>query len=302
MKVLYEPWGLGDACIAVSAAIAEGQCAVACRSIWHEIINVALFERGYKIILLTADPPHGLRGNSEYTKYTHSNLDKYVTKVISIRGDPRDLLHMRRRFANAKLEMTGWSITTARYLPVIDRLITKFSPVKSRYYQWADALKVERSLIATAPECREKIKSICIHVGAQWKSKQYPYVAALRLALNNAGCKVEILAGPGDPLPESLSEIDVNRCAGSDLVKRMKCHDLVVTNDSGPMHVAHLADIPYFSIFGTANAGEWAPPGARYCRSSFMPNGYRSAKAYSTDRVLVGWPTAVDVASKIIEI
>src|SRR5204863_5800116 len=81
-------------------------------------------------------------------------------------------------------------------------------PVQNRYRSWAALAGVPYESIATSYRDRQgraaKNRTTAIHVGAQWRSKQYPEVAHLSKALRERGLDVKILAGPDDHLPPSV--------------------------------------------------------------------------------------------------
>lgn len=301
MKLIYEPWGLGDACIAAAIASQSDDLALACRSLWHPVISRALERRGLTVKLVAADPNFGVRrpnaepgGNEQLALAAQEYAD-----VFSIRGDPRDYRAMKRSYPKARIHMTGWLISLARRLRLFDFAVSIFSPPQSRYQQWQAHLPGPCAVLETATRWPEKIARVAIHVGAQWRSKQYPFARELRAKLEASGIQVRLLAGPSDSLPEGISDNDVTRVGGRELVDTLADFDLVITNDSGPMHVCYLAGTAFLGIFGTANVREWGPPGCSYMTSSFMPAGYRSLAGYASDKVLTGWPPAVAVAAKV---
>ncbi len=300
MRLLYEPWGLGDACIAAAVAASLDGVDLACRTQWHEIIHAALARRGKTLQLISADPDFGIRSLESTGQNGKVSQQHVYSEVLSIRGDPRDYMAMRRDFPGAAITITGWSASLARRIKLFDLLWSQFLPPESRYVQWMDCIASRSVKLPVSIPLPDKIKSVGIHVGAQWRSKQYPHVAQLGSELQKMGLAVEILAGPGDPLPVGVYELNVERCTGRQMVERMAKFDLVITNDSGPMHVAYLAEIPFISLFGTANAAEWAPIGARYLAASFMPSGYKSLSCYGSDLVLSGWPPPNDIISQYL--
>lgn len=299
MKLLYEPWGLGDACIAASVAIHSSDTSLACRSAWHPVIAAATKRRGISLPLVEVTTKYGVRFLEQNAKTgSHSPMLSY-TEVYSVRGDFRDYLQARKIFPGAKIKMKGWVIWFARRFFLIDFILKKTTSVTPRYDQWACLTRVNPEWLKPSAPWPEEIRTVGIHIGAQWRSKQYPYVAELKKILEKMGVSVVVLAGSGDLLPEALIESDVCRLKGAELITKMSEMDLMITNDSGPMHACYLADIPFFAIFGTANAKEWAPPKAKYLAAEFMPSGYKSTALYASDRVLKGWPLAQRVVSEL---
>jgi hypothetical protein len=299
MKLLFEPWGLGDACIAAAVAIHGRDCAVACRSAWHPLIEAAVKKNGKEVRLIEASVAYGVRFIEKNEANQVSVLKAKFLEVLSIRGDFRDYIWMVRQYHDARIRMCGWLIWLSRRILWVDFLIRKMIPVRSRYVQWANFLGIESDSLGLARPWPDQVRQIGIHIGAQWRSKQYPHVAALLKILRENNCSVLVFAGEKDTLPDGLQDHEVVRAMGADLISQMGQVDLMITNDSGPMHACYLSGIPFLAIFGTANAQEWAPPGARYLSANFMPSGYKSAELYATDDVLPGWPSADDIFSLI---
>lgn len=299
MKVVYEPWGLGDACIAASVAVESDDTILACRTSWHDVITTSIRRTGKDLKLLSADLDYGVRQPSDANGIKSKQTTDEPCSVFSVRGDPRDYYNIYRSFKGAKIKMTGWLISLARRVSIVDFLLKRLRPVQSRYLQWARCLGVDPSLLKSATPLPSKITRVGIHIGAQWKSKQYPFVGALREQLISRGIEVVVFASTKDPIPEGLQENIVLRCIGAEMVNQLATCDVVVTNDSGPMHVCYVADIPFLAICGTSNAREWVPPGGAYIAAKFMPSGYKSVSTYASDQVLDGWPEADAVVNLV---
>jgi len=100
-----------------------------------------------------------------------------------------------------------------------------------------------------------------IHPGSVWPTKRWfpeRFAALTRRLVREKAAKVVFIGGPNDrELSErivSLSGVDVIDWVGKtdlpelmDLAKRL---DLLVTNDSGPMHIAAANGVPTLAIFG----------------------------------------------------
>lgn len=124
-----------------------------------------------------------------------------------------------------------------------------------------------------APEDR----LVVLHPGASCPSKRWPAARFAEVAdrLGTEGIKVAVAVGPGEQLagaevrrranvpvampdrPWSLTEL-------SWLLRRAAC---VISNDSGPVHLAGAAGVPVVAIFGRWGGGlsptRWGPTGAR---------------------------------------
>jgi lipopolysaccharide heptosyltransferase II len=125
---------------------------------------------------------------------------------------------------------------------------------------------------------REKWKTgntrwIALQPGARWKNKRWPRenFAALirRLAAHFADVRFVILGGNDDkPLGESLGTVAPERCLNLtgqtsllEMVEWLRLSDLLVSNDTGPMHVAAALGKPVVAIFGPTEPRRTGPYG-----------------------------------------
>lgn len=223
--------------------------------------------------------------------------------ILSIRGDFRDWLAARKIFPNAEIRMSGWLAFFSRRLRLLDILLSAMKlPIRNRYRAWATLSGIPFSeiestyhLMRSAPG---KDGKVIIHVGAQWKSKQYPHVNELKKILKNKDFQVQILAGPKDQLPQGISEAEVHRVGAEELVDLLSRNQWVIANDSGPMHLAAFLGAKTFVISRVSNIEEWLPPGVIPISSSLMPKGYAPDSLYTSDEVLDGWPDPEEIAQK----
>jgi ADP-heptose:LPS heptosyltransferase len=312
MKVLFEPWSLGDALIAASVLRSRpGEYALACNSRWHELIKATISD---PVMLIDVDLNYTLKKSKKHNKSFRKELKEIqprtekVSHVFSIRGDIRDYLVSKALFPLAKNKTTGWYSFFARRFRILDLPFqTRTLKTVNRYERWFHLLGISFQEYSASmskrqidPDKRlEKKRPISIHLGAQWKSKQYPHVQSLRNLISKKSSAIQLLAAPGDFLPPGLNEGDVSRLLGLDLVKKLQESRLVITNDSGPMHLAAALDVPTFSIGSSSNIYEWLPPGVKCMTSKDMPNGYWVNSSYATDDTQRSWPKADEVISYI---
>ena len=309
MILLFEPWNLGDAIIAASVArLNPDRFILACNSRWHEVLTLTT---GSTLNLLPLDLPYVWRtgkkylslGDAAYLKSEFSNEQLCKMEVVSIRGDLRDWLAAHRIFGGAAFSFTGWRPFLARKLSVFDRPFASGNlPLRNRYRAWAEAVGIPfRSVEQCYSEHPDKddMAPIVIHVGAQWRSKQYPHVAELTELLTKAGHRVEILAGPNDPLPPGILADIVQRPKWPELVDSLKNASHVISNDSGPMHLAAFLGCRTIALSRCSNIMEWLPPGVTALASPPAPHGYRPIPAYWSDQVLPDWPSPIDVMSQL---
>jgi lipopolysaccharide heptosyltransferase II len=112
-----------------------------------------------------------------------------------------------------------------------------------------------------------------IQPGARWVNKPWPieHFTALvgRLAASNPEFHFAALGGPEDrPLGEIIARVDPRRCLDLtgklsllEMVEWIRFGELMVTNDTGPMHVAAALGKPVVALFGPTEPRRTGPYG-----------------------------------------
>jgi hypothetical protein len=307
--VLFEPWNLGDALIAASVArVSPDRLVLACNSRWHEVLQLA---SNNSLNLISLDLPYVWRSEKKYfslgdaasLKKKFPPAQQGDMKVISIRGDVRDWIAARRIFSGAFFSFNGWLQFCARKSSLLDLPFRHgFVAVRNRYKSWADATGIPFGTVEQmfALHLEKPADSpILIHVGVQWRSKQYPHVAQLAELLRRAGNHVDILAGPDDPLPDGIAESSVFRPKWHELVARIRNAGCVISNDSGAMHLAAYLGCRTLALSRCSNISEWLPPGVTALSSPSAPHGYRPVPDYWSDHILPDWPLPDEVVGSL---
>jgi heptosyltransferase I len=128
------------------------------------------------------------------------------------------------------------------------------------------------------PEANSKLKTqnsklILLQPGARWKNKRWPakYFAELVCALAEKfpAARFAILGDKGDqPLGEIISQAApkkvLNLCGATSLLEMaewIRLCDLMITNDTGPMHVAAALGKPLVALFGPTEPRRTGPYG-----------------------------------------
>ncbi len=305
MILLFEPWNLGDAIIAASVArLAPDRFILACNSRWHEVLKLA---SNGSLSLLPLNLPYVWRTGKKFFSLGEaaslgtplSNAERSDMAVISIRGDLRDWIAAHRIFNGAKFSFTGWRPFLARKLSFFDRPFASGArPVRNRYRDWSEASGIPFGMIENFYHALPKTDPeapVVIHVGAQWRSKQYPLVAELTELLTKSGRRVEILAGPDDPLPPGIMADTILRPKWPELIDSLKSASHVIANDSGPMHLAAFLGCRTIALSRCSNIKEWLPPGVTALSSPSAPRGYRPVPVYWSDQVLSDWPSPGEI-------
>jgi Glycosyltransferase family 9 (heptosyltransferase) len=305
--VLFEPWNLGDVIIAVSALRELPYPAtLACHPNWHAIVLSALSQKS-NVSLIPIELPYTTRSRSHAFESSSDENDGErhdVSLVLSIRGDLRDYFAAKRVFPVARIRMIGWIRFLARKNSLIDFPYAHgLFPIENRYRSWAKLLGIPFSQIestyarnrAAAPKNRR----VVIHLGAQWRSKQFPHVLELSKILQSEGYEVLLAAGQSDRLPPKVTSESVVRAENERLVAVFRSAEQVITNDSGPMHLAAFLGCRNTTIVRTSSIEEWIPPATRVVAAEQTPRGYRQRKYYMSDEILPNWPSAMTVAQKL---
>jgi lipopolysaccharide heptosyltransferase II len=109
--------------------------------------------------------------------------------------------------------------------------------------------------------------------GARWTNKRWPVESfvelARRLATESAELRFAILGSKEDvPLGETIARAVPDRCLDltgktslSEMVEWIRLSELMVTNDTGPMHVAAALGKPVIALFGPTEPRRTGPYG-----------------------------------------
>lgn len=301
--ILFEPWSMGDALIATAIALQDpARLVLACNSRWHDLIRAAT-EGVAAPELIAADLSYIDRSRKgRWDSGSLLTLSTSATDVATIRGDIRDTIAARKLFPNASIRSTGWLAFAARRSALLDMPYAKgWLAVRNRYRAWASIASVPWHQVRSFYEQKLPAPAsplVTVHVGAQWRSKQYPHVAKLVALLSNI-CRVQIVAAPGDPLPTGAAETDVQRLINQPLVDAFRTSSHVIVNDSGPMHLAAILRCRTLPVVRTSGIQEWLPPATIAVEARDTPRGYRPHPEYMSDLVIEGWPSPEEIVKAI---
>jgi len=117
---------------------------------------------------------------------------------------------------------------------------------------------------------------IILQPGARWSNKRWPAEGftelVARLAVARPEFRFAILGAPQDrPLAEIICRAPAARCLDltgetslPEMVEWIRFSELMVTNDTGPMHVAAALNKPVLAIFGPTEPRRTGPYGQLY--------------------------------------
>jgi hypothetical protein len=301
--ILFEPWNMGDALIAAAIALQDpSRLTLACNSRWHPLLRAATADLT-PLELISVDLDYINRNRKGRLNSGSLNaISKSATEVATIRGDIRDYRAAKKLFPNARIHSSGWLTFAARRSALLDFPYAKaWLPIRNRYHAWATIASVPWQHVehfyqqkpATPPS-----SLITIHIGAQWRSKQYPHAAKLAEFVAKTH-SVQILAAPNDPLPDGIAETEVRRLIDRELIEAFRISTHIIVNDSGPMHLAALLRCHTHPIVRASSVDEWLPPTVTAIKAKTTPKGYRPHPGYTSDSVLEGWPSPEDIVREL---
>jgi len=187
---------------------------------------------------------------------------KFLIGLDEVREGARGFYDVAVRRASFHTHAVDW------YLAVLPRLGV---PVRANF-QWLP----ERPEIAAAVKAGWQTDGACwiaLQPGARWLTKRWPvenFAELARLLANNfQNTRFAILGDRKDrPLGEIISRAVPERCLNlcgqtslPEMVEWLRLCRLMVTNDTGPMHVAAALGKPLVALFGPTEPRRTGPYG-----------------------------------------
>lgn len=115
-------------------------------------------------------------------------------------------------------------------------------------------------------------RTVALAPGARWDTKRWPpeHFAALGRALIDRGCRLVLVGGRDEAaLLDGLKAAigadvpDTRQLSVGGLAAAIGKSALLVSNDSGPAHIASALGVPLVALFGPTSAKRWGPLGPR---------------------------------------
>jgi heptosyltransferase-1 len=159
----------------------------------------------------------------------------------------------------------------------VDRYLSVLGPLGIPVHQDFEWLPARP---AVAARVREKwrpgsVRWVALLPGARWDNKRWPlqnFVELIRRMLSmTADLSFAILGGKDDEaLGNATAGVDSRRCLNltgktslPEMVEWLRLSELVITNDTGPMHVAAALRRPVVALFGPTDPGSTGPYGQK---------------------------------------
>ncbi|CAG0984076.1 partial ADP-heptose--LPS heptosyltransferase 2, partial [Anaerolineae bacterium] len=153
-------------------------------------------------------------------------------------------------------------------------------------------LEEREHALKTGPP-RDGRKRIAFHVGAGKVPNRWPaerYASIINIVVRELGFDVIMVSGPMDGEPvlavHSALAVGVQLIENESIRKVASCLsvvDLLVSNDTGIMHVGAAVGVPVLSLFGPTDPGQWAPVGPRH---RYIKGGFGDIRDITAEEVL----------------
>jgi heptosyltransferase I len=159
----------------------------------------------------------------------------------------------------------------------VDRYLSVLEPLGIPVHQAFEWLPPRSGVAAQVQKKWEMATArwVALLPGARWDNKRWPlqnFVELIKRMLSmTADVNFAILGGKDDEaLGRVLAGVDSRRCLDltgktslPEMVEWLRLSELVITNDTGPMHVAAALRRPVVALFGPTEPGSTGPYGQR---------------------------------------
>jgi heptosyltransferase I len=209
----------------------------------------------------------------------HTHAADWYLRVLPLLGVPLDLesspqpLENSRRAGSPvswKAELLGGASAQTQYAGASSGLRSSTGPALE--FDWLP-VRPEAAAAIRSKWPVEQHRWILIQPGARWLNKRWPvehYAELIRLLSEKyPEARFAVLGADDDrPLGERLAEAGGARCLDltgklslSEMVEWIRTAELMVTNDTGPMHVAAALGKPLVALFGPTEPRRTGPYG-----------------------------------------
>jgi len=164
---------------------------------------------------------------------------------------------------------------------------------------------------------------IAVALGARWQSKRWPdrfFVNLLNRVLNALpGCRI-VLLGAADSQDSARTIMNalnnprllslVGKTSLPELIEIIHRCDMLICNDSGPMHIAAATGKPVFAFFGPTRPEKTGPYGDKHhifqrnidcigCLKRYCPNGDLKCHELDIDKIteeIIQWSETIETS------
>jgi len=267
--LIFEPWNLGDLIIAANFAryISERfgiKISFICKPRWAEWLSSQNF---VQVVFAFEAPWTEIRG--KYNPFNYSprqiyELGRFIKQanvdfIWDVRGDVK-----QRLFLKAITRKRVYSPKYPERINVYERL-SFFIKDNARNIESATFEYSQREEAA-------RINVVTVFVDSYWPNRQLPYQKSSELisSLLSSGYFVKLIVPPDKDY--EFAEEFLNRFPNSIsllknsilmIAEEIKKSDLVISTDSGWLHMAYYYRVPRIGLCGFDNHLEWAPPGTK---------------------------------------
>lgn len=281
--LLFEPWHLGDVAIALSVsknfADAGVEFGLVCDPNW----KAWALSTGIVGDVIEFTPPWTMRKRRDKYNPFHYNLSAFIQFRKRVLAYAPDFIFELRGDIRAK---TFLNLLFCRQIPIKS---SDLHP-QTNVYKRGNQLK---NLLSYLPitNCVNKADSsaggnLTLFCGASDQNRAVPHEIAMALIrkLHQEGYIVNLILQPSDDLQKIQQFKDRNNLSNvkllhGDFAKMIEClvkSTLVVSTDSGWLHIAHFYEKPTIGVFGFDTIRTWLPPGSSAITSEELyPYSYR---------------------------
>jgi ADP-heptose:LPS heptosyltransferase len=284
--VILEPYGMGDI-ISLLPLLAQLEKIGQKTTLLAKAPWLDLADEVPRLDLIAVDLPwSSYSGKAKYRfqtlaglRATITNLKKSVAGAVGIdpRGDIRSILFLQLIGCSEVLSLDYYLGTDAK----VPRWAAQTLPIAQGRRRWEIALdfikvlgiapcdqpppRIHRALVSSASE--NVVGLIC---AAPWRGRLWPDDRWRTLIENlvASGRRVVGLCGPGQEkfTSQTLGGIETRSCKSVyDWKRELSRISLLVTLDTGPMHLADAIGIPLVALFGPGQLPMWAPSSSTSC-------------------------------------
>ena len=196
---------------------------------------------------------------------------KFLIGLDEVREGARGFYDLAVRRASFHTHAVDWYLAVLPHLGVPVHNHFQWLPERPRIAaelkrKWLEKFRNPKSGI-------QNPKWIAIQPGARWPNKRWPaeYFAGLvrLLAQKFSDARFAVLGGAEDqPLGEIIERVEPERCFNLcgqtsllEMVEWVRLCDLMITNDTGPMHAAAALGKPLVALFGPTEPRRTGPYG-----------------------------------------